>query len=204
MNTQARLYRAILRGSAAGVKAAIKAGADVNFSGPLGSVYWKVPINVAVLYDSPRVLDILIKAGANVNGSRVSPKSPLYDAAAHSHLSEAFCAMLLAAGAQVNAKDPNGNTPLHFAAWARNAGAVRLLIDFGAKVNAPGPDDTTPLHTTLRSHEYRYGLRETVTALLEAGADPDSRDTLGLTPRDLAEDFDIANPDAEPIKALFK
>lgn len=204
MNTQERLYRAIMRGSASGVKAAIKAGADVNFSGMLGSAYRIAPICAAVIYDSPRVLDILIKAGANVNGGRFAAKAPLYDAAVHSHLSASFCAMLLAAGAKVNVKVTNGNTPLHFAAWARNAGAVKLLIDFGANVNAQGQDWATPLHCALRQTPHRDGLRETVTALLVAGADPDSRDIQGLTPRDLAEDFDIVNPSNEPIKALFK
>lgn len=201
MTPQQRLYSAIMRGSAAGVKAAIKAGADVNFSGLLGSTCFKPPICAAVLYNSPRVLDILIKAGAKVNRNG---RTPLHVAAAHSRLADAFCTLLLAAGAKVNARDLIDATPLHFAAWARNAGAVRLLIDFGAKVNASGPDDTTPLHSTLRSREHRDGLRETITALLDAGADPDIRDVLGLTPRDLAEDFDITNPDAEPIKALFK
>ena len=54
----------------------------------------------------------------------------------------------LAAGADVNAKNQNGSTPLHRAAITEIA---ELLITNGADVNAKDDDDTTPLDWTFEA-----------------------------------------------------
>ena len=43
--------------------------------------------------------------------------------------------LLLDSGAEVDARDGNGNTPLGFAAWAKSLGVVRLLTDRGANTD---------------------------------------------------------------------
>jgi ankyrin repeat protein len=53
---------------------------------------------------------------------------------------------LLSVGADVNVKDDNGWTPLH---WASNQGHVQVfkeLVDHGADIDAEDPDGWTPLH----------------------------------------------------------
>ena len=55
--------------------------------------------------------------------------------------------MLLGAGADVNAADEHGNTPLHTAVagdWA-NATAVRTLLRAGALVDLPNADGEAPM-----------------------------------------------------------
>ena len=57
--------------------------------------------------------------------------------------------ILLDAGADVNAKDPTGKTPLHDAArWGWNA-AVQLLVDRGADLNAKSSNGRTVIDSAM-------------------------------------------------------
>jgi hypothetical protein len=53
--------------------------------------------------------------------------------------------VLLAAGANPNAKAPDGSTPLHQAVQARQAPIIRALVAAGASLNATNKDNLTPL-----------------------------------------------------------
>lgn len=83
---------------------------------------------------------------------------------------------LVAHGADINAKDLYGNTPLHKEA-ARWQGNVGLLVRLGADVEARDNDGNTPLHRAACK-----GAAETVEQLLALGADPLARNSEGLTP----------------------
>ena len=80
----------------------------------------------------------------------------------------------LQAGANPNAREGDGQTPLH---RARAAETVTALLDAGADVNARDKRGSTPLHLAAMS-----ATGEAVTALLEAGADPNARNESGTTP----------------------
>jgi len=54
--------------------------------------------------------------------------------------------LLIAKGADVNAKAKDGERPLHWAAFADHKDVVELMITKGADVNAKGNDGWTPLH----------------------------------------------------------
>jgi hypothetical protein len=53
--------------------------------------------------------------------------------------------LLLSAGADPNAKAPDGSTLLHQAVSARRTDAIRLLVEKGAKLDAVNKDNLTPL-----------------------------------------------------------
>ena len=102
---------------------------------------------------------------------------------------------LLEAGADLEARAGNGETPLHVAAAVGNAGAVAALANQGADLEALGRDGLTPLHRAAA-----LGNAEAVTTLLEAGADPNARDEYSQTPLNFAAT--VGN--AEAVAALLE
>jgi cytohesin len=69
--------------------------------------------------------------GADPRAARNNNFTPLHSAAMQGHA--AACAVLLAAGAGVNAQtDPQGYAPLHSAAFAGHVEAIRVLLANGA------------------------------------------------------------------------
>jgi ankyrin repeat protein len=80
--------------------------------------------------------------------------------------------MLIALGAEVNARSHNGmqNTPLHAAAAGRNQDAVRVLLEHGAEVNARQEGGWTALHAASQN-----GDVDMVRLLIAAGADVQAR-----------------------------
>ncbi len=82
-------------------------------------------------------------------------------------------------GADVNALDDDGMTPLHCAAQAGQAYAARLLVRRGAMQEARGRalGGRTPLHVAAMN-----GHPEVCAVLLDAGADIEARDGTGNTP----------------------
>jgi ankyrin repeat protein len=82
------------------------------------------------------------------------------------------------AGANVNAVDENGMTPLMFAAGANSDPEVaKALIDAGAYVNASGIGGGTPLMSAALINSNP----EVITILVNAGADIEAKTTDGET-----------------------
>ena len=82
---------------------------------------------------------------------------------------------LLASGANVNARDAVGNTPLLYAAWAGNELVTAFLLDHGADVNSAQSGPPVLTWAVLA------GRTEVVKLLLSAGARVDVRDIDGRT-----------------------
>ena len=78
--------------------------------------------------------------------------------------------LLLEAGADPNAPDLTGSTPLHAAAFNDYAIVSSLLLDAGARPNVRSNAGWSPLHAAIRSEN-----RLTVSILLDGGADVNAR-----------------------------
>lgn len=107
-------------------------------------------------------------------------------------------AVLLDAGADVNARGDSKVTPLHAAAFSGNAQIAEALLKAHADVNAVGyRHNDTPLHiAALRGHA------SVVKLLLAHGADASTEDMLHKTPLQLAQENQKTNVIAVLSSAL--
>ncbi len=94
-------------------------------------------------------------------------------------------------GADPNARDVGGRTPLHrAAAISQTPEIITALVNAGADLNARDGDGLTPLHLAALFSQ----TPEVVTALVNAGADPNARDGDGRTPLHRAAPAEITRP----------
>lgn len=90
---------------------------------------------------------------------------------------------IVEAGANLEAKDGNGWTFLHYAARWGHDEKVQVLIEAGAYLEARDNGGWTPLH-----YAAFYGFRYVVKILISSGASKEALDSNGRTP------WDVANP----------
>ncbi len=131
--------------------------------------------------DVEKVKALINKHPELVRASSPDGMTPLHHAAVNHRADTA--ALLLANGADVNAKDISSSTPLLWAATTHKKELVEILIANSADVNAKNKNGTTPLHWAAGG-----GLKETVMLLLDRGADIDAKDGKGRTPPQVAKE----------------
>ena len=151
-------------------------GAEVNarVRSP-GDDFWEsdgaTPLHLAVQYNAdPRVTEALLERGADIRLQSANWASPL-DLASESH--PAVFALLLE-----RFPDENKSEMLRRAALSDNIPVARLLLEHVANVNYRLDDNNTatPLHGAV------YASPEMARLLLEKGADPAAKNSLGMTP----------------------
>ena len=127
---------------------------------------------------------VLVGCGKSAQESSTEVKAPdisIHDAAAGGVIEAVK--QHIAAGTDVNAKDEDGYTPLHFAVVNDDKELAELLIAAGADVNAKTDMfEMTPLH-----HAVELGNKEIVELLIAKGADVNAKRD-GETPLDWADD----------------
>ncbi len=121
-----------------------------------------------------------------------TPDAPVADAAMENDLDRVVA--LIEGSADVNQAQGDGMTGLHWAARHENREMVAVLLEARAAVDAvTRVGEHTPLHVAAT-----IGAAEVMEALLDAGADPESRTTNGAAPLHFA----AASGDAASIRVL--
>ena len=148
-------------------------GFDVNTISPQGEYA------LILAFREPRLKAARVLIGwPNLNAEvrSAQDESPLMLAALHGLLAE--CQGLIEQGADVNKP---GWAPLHYAATNGHLSVMQLLIEENAYLDAESPNGSTPL--MMAAH---YGTPSAVKLLLESGADPTLKNSLGLSAIDFA------------------
>ena len=91
--------------------------------------------------------------------------------------------ILLDAGADIDARDDSGSSPLHLAAWKGQIPTVEVLVSARANLDARGLYGDTPLHLAAS-----YGQSGVAAVLTNANADINAKDHAGKTPLDWARE----------------
>jgi len=105
----------------------------------------------------------------------------------------ATIAFLLDAGADVNAKNRRGATPLHWATTSEEK--VRLLLDRGAEIDAKQAEGRTPLYQVASMANHNHILR----LLLDKGASASAPTVTNTTPLSAAS----ARGDVDAMRLLI-
>lgn len=161
----------------------VQQGADVNTD-------WRGmrPLLIATKHGNARLMHLLLRQGAEVDGTGPSGETALIEAAGsigysylpHYSSPEECTRILLAHGAKVNVVDEYGRTPLLEAVEAGNLAMVRLLIQHGANINYRNKHGATPLRQAMRmksqaflsgwTDQYKQSHKAIVAVLQQAGA----------------------------------
>lgn len=162
----ADLFQAASRGNVNDVKFYVRKDPEALNRANENGMY---PIHLAAMNGHDKVLQVLLKAGADVNTphSRVQA-TPLQYAATGGHIEAARA--LLDAKANVNAKDSEGRTPLAWAATSARTAMAKLLLERGADASLAAENGMTPIHQAAN-----VGDTKLLEALVQGGVDVNMR-----------------------------
>ncbi|WP_243186863.1 ankyrin repeat domain-containing protein [Clostridium muellerianum] len=140
-----------------------------------------------------KTIELLINSNVDINShhSKFS-ETPLHRLCARATPHIDIITMLLEKGAEVNATNISGKTPVFYCSFSYSVELLNLLIRYGADINIKDKYENTLLHddyiNCLDEH-----FEEFLKVLLNFGFDINSKNALGLTPLALCRNEKINN-----------
>lgn len=183
----ARFYDAIRANDLPRLRSLIREGA-VNARDRRG----ETPLQYAAVVGSLDAMNLLVEAGADVNGQNDFGATALLWSATDL----AKVKLLVGHGADVNAASKRGRTPLLIAAMSDgSAEVIRYLLDHGADAKAADFLKTTALRAATLGND-----TNTIRMLIDAGVDVNAADLPGITPLMMAAGW---NGNLDAVKLLL-
>ncbi len=214
------LHSAVTEGHTEIVELLLANGADTDTK---DNMFCRTPLHYAIMEEREEIAKLLIDSGADTTIKDINGHTPflyakycnqnnivklleelpgssvgkfdaeLIEAVGKRTLDE--IKKLLAQGADVNARDTMGVSPLHFAAARGDKEIAEHLISKGANVNAVDNIwKNTPLHTAAR-----FGRSNIIEVLVSKGADLNAKYISGHTPLHVA----AIEGNSEALKTLI-
>ena len=142
----------------------------------------EAPLHIASFLGLFENVKVLLDHGAKADLENIHGQVPLHLVSQYQYVegeNSKVTGLLLQHGMDVNMRDKQQATPLHFASFRGHFGIALALLDHGADVNARNYDGQTPLHRVSQPSVSHHHLAR---LMLERGADVNARDKDQATP----------------------
>jgi len=146
------------------------------------------PLMLATEYGKENIVELLIKHGAQIDSTDRNGNTALINATKYPN-GIAIVNRLLRIGANVNASNCDGVTPLMVGVKSGSEEMVRTILDNRPNLEARANDGDTALLIAARE-----GFKPIVLLLLEDGAECVAGYPRGGTPQDVATEYSIMEP----------
>ncbi|PSN51165.1 hypothetical protein C0J52_06081, partial [Blattella germanica] len=148
-----------------------KSGQNPNIKDEYGNSV----VHLAVNFHLVRTVDLLLNFECDFDGINREGETPLLTAVKLGNKELAI--KLLKDGANPNAKDGYGNTPMHYAAVMNLVKVVDCLLELKCDIDSTNRGGETPLLKAIERENEEIAI-----TLLKHGANPNAKDEYGRTP----------------------
>ncbi len=154
---QTALFHACTNLSSEFTEALIKAGAKINLRSKSG----RTPLHEACRAESGSSVRLLIKHKAHVKARADDGDTPLHSIVENAYVSDSMLnniELLVRRGADINARNKVGLTPLAKACVTGSEYAFKKLLSLGAETEVCDNDGNSPLHLAIKNRSRRIAF----------------------------------------------